>query len=372
MGRLDAPLKDAGHRRASLFRWPCHRFGLEFAEAKRLPGLPEKKKSGGQQLNNFRPFIAAAAICAATTYSGAAMATDYPTRPITWIAPSSAGGGFDVVSRLIAPKLSEVIGQPVVVQNIPGAGATIGAQVAAESKPDGYTILLANANHTEAEALYKNLKYNVLTSFDPVVRFAEMQHLLIANPKIGVNTLADFIAKAKANPGKMNAAHAGVGSPTFLCLKLLEMDAGIELNTIPYKGGGEALASVVSGETDFECSNYAASKSLVEDGTVKALAITSKERKPFAPEMPVAAETVPGFEVLGWFGLLVPKGTPDDVRAKIRSALATTLADPATKKRLTDLGMSPTDMGPEEFAAAMKKDVDETKVLVQKAGIEPR
>jgi tripartite-type tricarboxylate transporter receptor subunit TctC len=121
-----------------------------------------------------------------------------------------------------------------------------------------------------------------------------------------------------------------------------------------------------------ECAVYSAAKSFVDDGTVKALAIASKERVPFAPDLPAASETVPGFEMVGWFGLLVPKGTPDDVKAKIRSALATTLADPATKKRLNDLGMYPTDMGPEEFAAAMKKEVDETRVLVQKAGIEPQ
>ena len=316
--------------------------------------------------------VAAIACAAAVVAAGSGSAQDYPNKPITWIAPSSPGGGFDVVSRIIAPKLSEVLGQSVVVQNIDGAGATIGAAVAAEAAPDGYTILLANSNHTTAESLYKKLNYNVIDSFDPVVRFTLLQQVFIVNPKVEAQTLADLIALAKARPGELNMAHAGVASPTFMCAVLFEQAAGVDVNLIPYAGGGQALTSVVSGETDFECAVYSATRSFIEDGTVRGLAITSKDRIALDPDLPAASETLPGFEFLGWYGLLVPKGTPLEIREKIRSALMETLEDPATKQKLSDLGMEPFNEGPDEFAAYLKKEVADTRKLVEAAGVEPQ
>jgi tripartite-type tricarboxylate transporter receptor subunit TctC len=302
----------------------------------------------------------------------AAAAQDYPTKPITWIAPSSPGGGFDVISRILAPKLSELLGQSVVVQNIEGAGATIGAAVAAEAAPDGYTILLTNANHTVGMSLYKDLKYDIVESFDPIIRFAESYQIFIANPKLGAKTMDDVIALAKEKPGELNVAHAGVGSPTHICLELLKMKTGIDFTEIPYAGGGQALASVVSGETDMECAVYSAAKSFIEGNQVVALAMTSKERPSFAPDIPTVAETVPDFVYLGWFGALVPKGTPEPVRTKIGEAIKTALADPAIKQKIIDLGMGPIDEGPDAFAAYLKKDVEDSRVLVEKAGIEPK
>ncbi len=317
-------------------------------------------------------FVAAIAAIAAVLSPGAASAQDYPNKPITWIAPSSAGGGFDIISRLIAPKLSEILGQSVVVQNIEGAGATIGAAVAAEAAPDGYTILLANANHTVGMSLYKDLKYDVVESFDPIIRFAEIYQVFIANPDLEAKTLGEFVALAKEKPGELNAAHAGVGSPTHICLELLKLQAGIDFVEIPYAGGGQALTSVVSGETDMECALYSASKPFIEDGKVRALAMTSKERTSFAPDIPTAAETIPDFVFLGWFGALVPKGTPEPVRAKIGAAIKAAIADPTIKQRIIDLGMSPIDDGPEAFAAYLKKEVEDSRTLVEKADIQPQ
>jgi tripartite-type tricarboxylate transporter receptor subunit TctC len=320
-----------------------------------------------------RSIFAAATIALAPVLAPmAASAQDYPTKPITWIAPSSPGGGFDVISRILAPKLSELLGQSVVVQNIEGAGATIGAAVAAEAAPDGYTILLANANHTVGMSLYKDLKYDVVESFDPIVRFAEIFQVFIANPNLEAKTLADLVALAKEKPGELNAAHAGVGSPTHICLEQLKMQAGIDFTEIPYAGGGQALTSVVSGETDFECALYSASKSFIEAGQVKALAMTSKERIASAPDVPTAAETIPGFVFLGWFGALVPKGTPEPIRAKIGEAIKAAVADPAIKQKMIDLGLNPIDEGPEAFAAYIKKEVEDSKLLVEKAGIQPQ
>lgn len=319
-----------------------------------------------------RSVFAAAIIAFAAVLPMAAAAQDYPTRPITWIAPSSPGGGFDVISRILAPKLSEILGQSVVVQNIEGAGATIGAAVAAEAAPDGYTILLANANHTVGMSLYKDLEYDVIESFDPIIRFAEIYQIFIANPNLEAKTLGDLISLAKEKPGELNAAHAGVGSPTHICLELLRMRAGIDFTQIPYAGGGQALTSVVSGETDFECALYSASKSFIEGGQVRPLAVTSKERIASSPDIPTAAETIPDFVFLGWFGALVPKGTPEPVRAKIEDAIRTAVADPAIRQRIIDLGMNPIDEGPEAFAAYLKREVEESRTLVQQAGIQPQ
>ena len=324
-------------------------------------------------MRKFQNLIAAALVGAASVAcSSAGFAQGYPDRPITWIVPSSAGSGFDVISRLIAPKLSEVIGQPVVIQNIAGAGATVGATTASEAKPDGYTILLANANHTAGEALYKSLPYNLLTSFDPVVRFTASYHVFVVNPALEAQSLNDFITEARAKPGELNIAHAGVGSTTFMCAELFKSMADIDLASIPYAGGGPALTSIVAGETNVYCAPYSTAKPFIEDGKVRSLAISSKERMPFLPDLPTAAESVPGFSFVSWYGLVVPVGTPLEIREKIRTALAETLADPAVKKGLADLGFDPTDEGPEEFGAFLKSEVEVTKQLIEKAGIQPQ
>ena len=324
-------------------------------------------------MRKFTGFTAAALMgCAILAAPNPGVAQDYPTEPIVWLAPSSAGSGFDVIARIITPKLSEVLGQSVVIENIAGAGGTIGAAQAAEAKPDGYTILHVNINHTSAEALYKSLSYNLLESFDPIIRFAISYHVFVVKNDLDVKTLDDVIAMAKAKPGELNYASAGIGSATFMITELFKSTAGIDMTHIPYEGGGPALASIVAGETDFYGAPYSTAKPMIEEGKVRALAISSAERASFLPELPSASESVPGFEFLSWYGLVVPKGTPAEIRDKIRAAMVETLADPDVKKRISDLGFDPLDEGPEEFAAFMKEEVGTMKTLVQDAGIEPK
>jgi tripartite-type tricarboxylate transporter receptor subunit TctC len=289
-----------------------------------------------------------------------------------WLAPSSPGSAFDIVARIITPKLSEILGQPVVIENVAGAGGTIGAAKAATAKPDGYTILHVNINHTSGEALYKSLSYNLLTSFDPVVRFTNSYHVYVTRKDLEVKSFADFVALAKAEPGKLNYASAGVGSSTFMATELLKSAAGIDLTHIPYEGGGPALASVVAGETDFYGAPYSAAKPMIDAGEVKPLAISSKERKPYAPDLPTVSDTVPGFEFASWYGLVVPKGTPTEIRDKIRAAVIEAIADPQVKAKLAELGFDPVDEGPEQFAAFLKNEVESLKAVVQRAGIEPK
>jgi tripartite-type tricarboxylate transporter receptor subunit TctC len=316
--------------------------------------------------------IAAAIGFAPVAISNAGMAQDYPSQDILWIAPSSAGSGFDVVSRIVAPKMSEILGQPIVIENITGAGATVGAAKAAEADPDGYTILLISINHAAAEALYKSLSYHLLTDFDPVVRFTTSYHVIVVKKDLEVATLADLVAKAKASPNELNIASAGVGSATFMCGELFKSAAGIEMTHIPYEGGGPAMASIVAGETDVYASPYDTAKPFIESGEIKALAVTAKERLPSAPDLPAAAETVPGFEFVSYYGLVVPKGTPPDIQEKIRAATIEAVADPKVAKQLTDLGFVLVDQGPAEFTAFLEEQIAAAKAAVEKAGIEPK
>jgi tripartite-type tricarboxylate transporter receptor subunit TctC len=301
-----------------------------------------------------------------------AVAQDYPNRTVVWLAPSSAGSGFDVVARLITPKLSEVLGQSVVVENLAGAGGTVGAAEVAEAEPDGYTILQVNINHTAAEALHNDLSYNLLESFDPVVRFSNSYYVLVVNPQLEAKTLGELIDMAKKEPGKLNYASAGVGSATFMHAEIFLAKAGIKMTHIPYEGGGPALASVIAGETQFYGAPYATAKPIIEEGKVRALAVSSAKRLPVLPDVPAASEFVPGFSFGSWYGLVVPKGTPVEIREKIRAALVETLADPTVKKHLEDLGLELFDEGPEEFADFMAAEVATMKEVVKTAGIEPQ
>ena len=324
-------------------------------------------------MRKFHHLIAAAGLgCASLFISGAAMAQNYPDRPINWIIPSSAGSAFDVIARLITPKLSELLGQSVVIENLAGAGGTVGATKAATQKADGYTWLMINTNHSASAALYKSLGYDLLRDFDPLVNLVASHHVLVAKKDLEVNNLADFVALAKAKPGELNIASAGVGSATFLCGELFKSVAGIDLTHIPYAGGGPALASIVAGETDFYAAPYGTAKPFIDEGSVKALAIASGERVSFDPELPSASETVPGYAFIAWYGLAVPHGTPADVQDKIRQAVSETLADPKIKQQYLDLGFDVLDTGPEEFRAFVEKDVAAMTKVIQDSGIQPQ
>jgi tripartite-type tricarboxylate transporter receptor subunit TctC len=320
-----------------------------------------------------RNFIAAAVTGVALLASPQlGMAQDWPDRPITLIVPSSAGSGFDVVARAISDKLGSVLGQPIVIENIAGAGGTIGATKASEADPDGYTVLLININHPVGEAIYQNKSYDLLTDFIPVVRFAKSVHAFVVNPNSKAQTLADIIAMAKENPGGINYATAGVGSSTFMILELFKSEAGVEMTHIPYEGGGPALASVVAGETEFYGAPYSTSKPFIEEGTVRALAASSKERIEDMPDLPSASETLEGFDFVSWYGFMLPKGTPVEIRDKLYEAATETLSDPEIKQRLVDIGFVDLIEGPDEFAVFLEGNVALMKELVDKAGIEKK
>jgi tripartite-type tricarboxylate transporter receptor subunit TctC len=319
--------------------------------------------------------LLAAAIAASVTVAapqGALAQADYPSKPINWLVPSSAGSAFDVISRIITPKLSEILGQPVVIENVAGAGGTVGAAKAAQAQPDGYNVLNINNNHLAAESLYKNLSYDLIDSFDPVIRFVVSYHALVVRKDLEVQSVADLVAIAKAKPGELNIASAGIGSATFLCGELFKARAGTDIQHIPYEGGGPAMASIVAGETDVYCAPVATAKPFIDSGEVKALAVTSTKSLSLLPDLPPAAETVPDFEFTAWYGLTAPKGTPIEMRDKLRAGIVEAMADPANKAKFADLAVEPLDEGPEEFEAFLKKEVATTAELIEAAGIKPQ
>lgn len=297
------------------------------------------------------------------------MAQDYPDRPIEWIVPSSAGSGFDVVSRIITNKLSEVLGVSIVVQNIAGAGGTIGTSKAADTEPDGYTVLITNVNHTANEALRKNKSYVLLENFDPLIRFGVSHYVFVVRPDTGIESLEQLLAMAKEKPGELTWASAGVGSSTFMLGSLFVSRAGIDVTHIPYEGGGPATQAAVAGEVNYYGAPYATAKPFIDEGTLVPLAVTAGERVPFLPDLPSASEFVPDFAFTSWYGMMMPAGTPADREEKFRQAMIETLKDPAVNKQLTDLGLQLIEEGPEEFKAYLEKEIAVMNEIVKDAGI---
>jgi len=305
---------------------------------------------------------------AAVPVSG--MAQDYPDRPIEWIVPSSAGSGFDVVSRIMVDKLSEILGVSVVVQNIAGAGGTIATSKAADTEPDGYTVLITNVNHTANEALRKSKSYVLLEDFDPLIRFGVSHYVFVVRPDSGIETFEELLATAKEKPGELTWASAGVGSSTFMLGSLFVTRAGIDVTHIPYEGGGPANQAAIAGEVSYYGAPLATASAFMEEGLLVPLAVATGERIPSMPDLPSASELVPGFEFTSWYGMMMPKGTPADREEKFTQAIIETLKDPEVNKQLTDLGLQLIEEGPEEFRAYLEKEIAVMNEIVDNAGIE--
>ena len=295
----------------------------------------------------------------------------YPDRTINYIVPSSPGSSPDIVGRIMAEALSKILGQPVVVMNRAGAGGTIAAAAAAKAAPDGYTILQANTNHSFSQTFYKNLGYDLEKDFSPVGRFASAFYIVLAHPKLGVKSLKELIDKAKAAPGKLNYASGGVGAATFIVTEVLKAQARIDMVHVPYNGGGPALASILAGVTEVYGSPYTTAKPFVDEGKLIGLAVTSAERIPYLTDMPTVAETLPGYEVTTWYGLVVPTGTPSAVRDKLQSAVTQAVGMAETRKRLEELGyVTMTDTSP-QFARFLHDDIEKMAKLIQQYNLKP-
>jgi len=298
-------------------------------------------------------------------------AQNYPDRTISYIVPSSPGSSPDIVGRVMAEALSKILGQTVVVLNRAGAGGTIAAAGVAKAAPDGYTVLQANANHAFSHTLYRNLSYDLEKDFVPVGRFASAFYIILAHPKVGVKTLKELIAKAKAEPGKLNYASGGIGAATFIVTEVLKAQAQIDMVHVPYNGGGPALASILSGVTDIYGSPYTTAKPFVDESKLVGLAVSSAQRIPYMADMPTVAETLPGYEVTTWHGLMLPANTPLAIRDKLQAAITQAVNSPELKKRFEELGYVGIVETPPQFAKFVREDIDAMAKLIKQYNLKP-
>src|SRR3954465_12230514 len=260
-------------------------------------------------------------VLVALVVSQLAAAQSYPTKPIRLVGGLAPGGATDIMARTLTPALSDELGQPVVVDNRPGAAGSIGAAIVAKAPPDGYTLFLASSSFTSNAVLEKNSAYDPLRDFAPITNVASGPFLLVVRSSLPVNSVAELIAYAKANPGKLNYASSGIGSTAHLTGELLKRTAGIEMTHIVYRGAGPALADVLAGQVDLMFASIVSSVHHARSGKVRALAVTSLKRSSAVPEFPTVAETLPGFEMVGYFGLLAPAHTPAPIISKVHAAV---------------------------------------------------
>ena len=312
--------------------------------------------------------IIAIMMAAVTT---AAVAQAYPTKPIKLVAPSSPGDAPDVIARLVADKLSVVLGQQVVVENKPGAGGVVGSDAVAKAPPDGYTLIMGNAgSHGINAAVYATLPYDIQRDFAPVSQVAVAPNVMVINPSVPASTVAEFIAYAKANPGKLSYASGGNGSSAHMSMELFKSMSGIDIQHVPYKGSSPALTDVVSGQVVAFIGNMPPTVPLIKAGKLRAIAVTTKSRSALMPELPTITEAgLPGFETVAWFGVLAPAGTPPEVVNRLSAEIAKIAKSPEIREKLVAMGAEPVGSTPEEFKAVIDRDIAKWKPLAQRVGI---
>ena len=283
-------------------------------------------------------------------------AQNYPARPLRLIVPTAPGGGTDFTGRLVAAKLSETMGQQVVVENRGGGGGSVGADNAAKATPDGYTLLLGSiATHAVNPALYKKLPYDHLKDFAPVSLIGTVPTALVVHPSVPVKSMQEFITYAKANPGKINYGSSGVGSPPHLSMELLRSMTGINLVHVPYKGAGPALADLLGGQVQAMCTSLAGLINFVKSGRVRALGVTTAKRNPQLPDVPTIVESgIPGYEVTIWYAVFAPVATPKAIVDKLNAEMVKALNSSEMKERMALQGMDPAPSTPAELTAFVK------------------
>lgn len=294
----------------------------------------------------------------------------YPRQPVKLVIPFAAGGTTDILGRILAARLGTDLGQQVVVENIDGAGGTVASETVARARPDGYTLIL-HAASTGAinSALYPNLKYDMRRDFVPVILMTRTPNVLVARKDFPANTLAEFIALAKKNPGRYNYGSSGNGTILHLSGALLAKQAGIEIQHIPYRGAGPAMNDLVAGVIDLMWDNFPSALVQIRAGNVKALGLTTKQRSPALPMLKTIAEQgYPAYDTNTWAAIFAPKGTPAAIVARLNQAGRATLRDPATVKRLADLGAEPLGSTPEELAAFRDQQLDYWAPIVRQSG----
>ncbi|HUL97823.1 MAG TPA: tripartite tricarboxylate transporter substrate binding protein [Usitatibacter sp.] len=299
-----------------------------------------------------------------------AAAQPWPAKPVKMVVPFAAGGATDVVARLLAQKLGDAWGQTVIVEDRAGAGGNIGADVVAKSPADGYTLLMASGSIVTANPyMYKSMTFDPAKDLVPITNIASGPQVIVVNAASPFKDLRELIAYAKANPKKVNFGSAGVGTQVHLAGENFAYAAGIDMTHVPYKGESAALTDLLGGQIQMVPANLSGAINFIQGGKLRALAVTSRERNPQLPDVPAAAEVLPGFENAGWFGLLAPAGTPQEVIDKVYRDSAKILASEEFKARLAQLGMAPVGNAPAQFAAAIREESARWARVIHERGL---
>ncbi len=313
-------------------------------------------------------YAVAAALCACLTQH--ALAQTYPAKAVRYIVPMSAGSGADTIGRIVAAGMAQAFGQQVILDNRTGAAGNLGADIAARSPADGYTLFQASSTHAANATLYRKLPYDLTRDFAAVTQLASSPSLLVIHPSLPVRSVAELVKLTKARPGDMNYASTGAGSATFLAAELFKHMAGVNIVHVPYRGGGEAVTAIIAGEVSVYFAPMAAILPYQRQGRVRALAATTVKRLDAFAQLPTLAESgYPGYQAGNWYGLMSPAKTSRDIVTAVRAAAVAAMSEPATRRRLVDLGYIIVGDQPDEFAAFIKSEIAMLGKIIAQTGL---
>lgn len=315
------------------------------------------------------------ALISATSPVGAAVgksvSSDYPTKPIRIIVLNTPGAGADILARLIGSKLTEGLGQQVVIDNRPGGGGNVGCEIAARAAPDGYTLLMITSQQPIVVAMHDKLNYDLIRDFAPISLVGTTPLMLITNPAVAASSIKELVALAKSKPGQLNYGSPGSGSSGHLAAEVFKSMAGINITHVPYKGTPQALNDMIAGQVQLTFLVAPAAMPFVKAGKVRALGVTTTKRSPLAPDVPTIGETLPGFEWSGWYGLVAPARTPEPIIAKLNAAQLSALKTGDLHQRLLDLGANPVGSTPQEYAAHLRTQIEKMRQAIKISGARP-
>lgn len=295
-------------------------------------------------------------------------ALEYPTKTLRVIVPAGPGGGTDIIARTISPKLGDLFGQNVIIENRAGGSTNIGTELVARAAPDGYTVLMASTPHAINPSLFAKLNFDPIRDFTPISQLATTQTVFVVHPSLPVRNVKEFIALAKARPGQLTAG-TSAGTSQQLAVELFKVMARIDAVNVPYKGAGPALTDVIAGHVQFQVNTLVATLPHITSGRLRALGVCGPRRSPIMPELPTVGETLPGFESAGWYGLLGPAGLAREITAKLRETFRSALSDAAIKARLAGQGVDVIAGSPEEFSAFLDREIPKWAAVVKASGL---
>jgi tripartite-type tricarboxylate transporter receptor subunit TctC len=309
-------------------------------------------------------FAVLAIVCAGTS-----VAAEYPARPVNLVVAFTPGGPSDVLARILGRQLDKILGQTFVVENRPGGAGNIAAEAVARAAPDGYTLLMGNNGLLATnQSLFKKLNFDAEKDFAPISLIGSQPNILVVNPALGINTMGELIAYAKARPGKLNYGHSGYGAAAHLSAELFKSEAKLDIVSVSYKGAAPALQDLIAGQVQLMFATSASVVGFLQAGTLKPLAVTTLKRFSLMPELPTVAESLPGFDATTWHGVVAPAATPKPIVATLNRAIVQALAQPETLKQLHDLGVEVGSSTPEEFAAYIKSEIPKWAAVVKASG----